>query len=386
MNNTLEIAGGGIAGLTASIAFAKRGWNVRVHERSPGIRPDGAGIYLWENGLRVLETLGIYEETIRNSIPAWRHHKRDKDNSVFAEDYFSPTSRLYVPPRADLLHALYDEACRSGVTVEFNSEVVRAEPDGTVYFANGSCDRATLVIAADGINSKVRDALGLLKSRRPAHQFGYRAMIPRLPEELHTDEGRGHCEHWHGSRRILYAPCTAEIAYIQLTAIKGDHRGQSLPVDRDYWKETFPHLSWIIDRLPPEGRGDQFEILKLKQWHKGRVVILGDAANAQPPFLGQGGGCSMMAALALATRIAAAEDLFQGIQDWERHERQLIEWTQDVAFYYGQLAFLPAPLRTSIFRMIQQSDWLKTQTIWMTALHIPTGTVQPSPGNVLQPS
>lgn len=384
MRDKVEIAGGGIAGLTAALAFARRGWRVRVHERSPGMRPDGAGIYLWENGLRVLEALGVYQETITNSIPAWRHQNRDRDQSVFVEDYFSTTNRLYVPPRADLLSALYDAACRAGVTVEFNSEVLRAAADGTVHFANGSRDRAALVIGADGINSKVRDALGLLKSRRYTNQFGYRAMIPRTAAELSTDEGRGHCEHWHGSRRILYAPCTQEAAYIQLTAVKGDGRGQALPIDRDYWKETFPHLSWLIDRLPPEGRSDQFELLNLKAWHKGRVVILGDAANAQPPFLGQGGGCAMMAALALATRIEAAKDIFAGIQDWERQERRLLEWTQAVAFYYGQLAFYPPPVRTLLFQMIQRSAWLKVRTIGMTAMHIPTGTVQPSQSSVWQ--
>lgn len=385
MQGTVEIAGGGIAGLTAAIAFSQKGWRVRVHERSPGIRPDGAGIYLWENGLRVLETLGVYEDTIQNSIPAWRHRKCDRDSSVFAEDFFSPTNRLYVPPRANLLHALYNEACRLGATIEFGSEVVSAEADGTVHFANGTRDKADLVIGADGINSKVRDSLDLLRSRRRANQFGYRAMIHRESQELETDEGRGHCEYWNGSRRILYAPCTKDIAYVQLTSVEGDRRGQSMPVDRDYWKETFPHLSWIIDRLPKAGRGDQFEILKLKAWSKGRVVILGDAANAQPPFLGQGGGCSMMAALALATHIEVANDLMQGIQNWEQNERKLIEWTQDVAFYYGQLAFYPPPLRTLTFRFIQSSDWLKRKTIWMTALHTPTGTTDPAPAPVLQP-
>lgn len=94
----------------------------------------------------------------------------------------------------------------------------------------------------------------------------------------------------------------------------------------------------------------------------------------------------MMAALALVTRIEAAQDIFKGIQDWERQERRLIEWTQDVAFYYGQLAFYPPPIRNQIFRMIQRSDWLKAQTLWMTVLHTPTGTVQFSQPGVLKPS
>mgnify|MGYP006267797613 FL=1 len=377
MLRKVEIAGGGIAGMTAALAFAKQGWQVRVYEKSPGIRPQGAGIYLWENGLKVLETLGIYEETIKNSIPAWRHQKRDRDGTVFAEDFFSPQNRLYVPTRADLLYALYNQACRCGVNFEFGVEAVAVEADGTLHLSSGARVKADLVIGADGINSKVRDSLGLLKRRRLANQFGYRAMIPRRPEELETDEGRGHCEHWHGSRRILYAPCTQETAYIQLTSVKGDQRGQSMPCDRNYWKETFPHLSWIIDRLPEAGRGDQFEILKLSRWHQGRVVLIGDAVNAQPPFLGQGGGCSMMAALSLATWIAEANTLEQGIALWERHERRLIEWTQDVAYYYGELAFYPPRLRTAIFRFIQNSDWLKRKTIWMTALHQPKGVDAP---------
>jgi 2-polyprenyl-6-methoxyphenol hydroxylase-like FAD-dependent oxidoreductase len=385
MPRTVHIAGGGIAGLSAALAFVKHGWQVTVYEKSPGIRPQGAGIYLWENGLKVIETLGVYEATIKNSIPAWRHQKRDKDGTVFAEDFFSKSNRLYVPTRADLLYAFYDEACRLGVDFEFGVEAVAAEPDGTVHLVDGRSRKGDLIVGADGINSKVRDSLGLLKSRKLANQFGYRAMIARAPQELETDEGRGHCEHWHGSRRILYAPCTKDLAYIQLTSVTGDERGQSLPVDRDYWRETFPHLSWIIDRLPEEGRGDQFEILKLTDWRRGRVVLIGDAVNAQPPFLGQGGGCSMMAALALATWIEEVQDIEQGTALWERHERRLIEWTQDVAYYYGELAFYPPRLRTAVFRLIQRSDWLKRKTIWMTALHPPKGTARKSTHRTLQP-
>ncbi len=385
MSWTAEIAGGGIAGMTAALAFIKQGWQVTVYEKSPGIRPQGAGIYLWENGLRVLETLGVYEETIKNSIPAWRHQKRDKDGTVFAEDFFSPQNRLYVPTRADLLYALYEEACRCGVSFKFGQEVIAAKSDGTVHLADGTSHKADLVIGADGINSNVRDSLGLLRSRKLANQFGYRAMIQREPDELLTDEGRGHCEHWHGSRRVLYAPCDKDMAYVQLTSVKDDGRGQSMPVDRDYWKETFPHLSWIIDRLPDQGRGDQFEIIKLSRWHQGRVVLIGDAVNAQPPFLGQGGGCSMMAALSLATWIKEVDNIEEGLSLWEKHDRRLIEWTQDVAYYYGELAFYPPKLRTAIFRFIQRSDWLKRKTIWITALHEPKGVQVSSNNKVLQP-
>ncbi len=93
----------------------------------------------------------------------------------------------------------------------------------------------------------------------------------------------------------------------------------------------------------------------------------------------------MMAALALATWIEEVQDIEQSAALWERHERRLIEWTQDVAYYYGELAFYPPKLRTAVFRLIQRSDWLKRKTIWMTALHPPKGAALKLSDRTLQP-
>ena len=58
----VEIAGAGLSGLAAATAFARAGWNVRLHERNDQLREIGAGIFMWENGLRVLEAIGAYDE------------------------------------------------------------------------------------------------------------------------------------------------------------------------------------------------------------------------------------------------------------------------------------------------------------------------------------
>ena len=223
----------------------------------------------------------------------------------------------------------------------FGSRPVAALPEGRLVFADGSTAAADLVVGADGIRFSHSNSLGLLTWRRPARQFGYRVMIPRKPEELETPAGRAHCENWNGSRRLLYAPCTAEHAYVQLTSVLGDIRGNQVPIDRALWRGLFPHLGWIIDRIPDHGHGDWFEILRLKDWSKSHVAILGDAANAQPPFLGQGGGCSMMSALSLAHMVDREGDVVRGIAAWTQQERRFTEWVQTVSYWYGQLAFMP---------------------------------------------
>src|ERR1700747_3040176 len=72
-----EIAGAGFAGLTAACALAQRGWSVRVHERGDRLRTSGAGIYIYENGLRVLEAVGAYDAAVKGAPFAHTREVRD---------------------------------------------------------------------------------------------------------------------------------------------------------------------------------------------------------------------------------------------------------------------------------------------------------------------
>ncbi|HTZ37176.1 MAG TPA: NAD(P)/FAD-dependent oxidoreductase [Stellaceae bacterium] len=373
MNGTVEIAGGGIAGLTTGLAFARKGWRVCVHEQDGDLRIPGAGIYIWENGLRVLGALGVEHAVTADAIPAWRHEKREHDGAVFARSRLAPNFRLYVPPRESLLVALYEGLLAAGGTVAFGSRAIAADAEaGRLYFADGGQARGDLVVAADGINSPIRDGLGLLARRRAVGQFGYRAMIRREPAELHSEIGRAHAENWNGSRRLLYAPCTRDLAYVQLTSIAGDPAGNSVPIDRALWRGLFPHLAWIVERIPDGGHCDWFELVRLRDWAKGKVALVGDAASAQPPFLGQGGGCAMMSAYVLAECVDRAGDVAAGIAAWKSRQRRFTEWVQRVAFWYGQLALLPPALRLAAFRAIEKSQTLKNATLFVAARRDPT--------------
>jgi 2-polyprenyl-6-methoxyphenol hydroxylase-like FAD-dependent oxidoreductase len=375
VRGVVEIAGGGIAGLASGLAFARKGWRVRVHEQDDSLRILGAGIYIWENGLRTLDALGVLPAVTRDAIPAWRHEKRDRDGRLFAQSRISPAFRLYVPLREHLLTALHDALIAAGGAVVFGSRAVEAEPTGVLRFADGSATAADLVIAADGINSPIRDGLGLLRRRRPVGQFGYRVMIRRRPEEVTSDVGRTHCENWNGSRRLLYAPCTADFAYVQLTSLKGDAAANRVPIDRDLWHGLFPHLGWIVERIPDNGRSDWFELIRTRSWSRGRVALVGDAASGQPPFLGQGGGCAMMSAYTLAEAIDRAGDVLAGIADWEWRERAFTEHVQRISHWYGQLAFLPGPLRIAAFRALGSTAGLRNATLFAAACRDPTAAM-----------
>src|SRR5260370_10709448 len=84
MKGSGEMGGGGLAGVTAACALAQRGWRVRVHERADRLRTAGAGINVYENGLRVLEALGAYEDTIRDGARARLRETRDQHDRLLS--------------------------------------------------------------------------------------------------------------------------------------------------------------------------------------------------------------------------------------------------------------------------------------------------------------
>jgi 2-polyprenyl-6-methoxyphenol hydroxylase-like FAD-dependent oxidoreductase len=372
LSRTAAVAGGGIAGLAAGVALLQRGWNVTVYEQSNEVRIVGAGIYIWENGLKVLESLGVYDRVIHGAIQVKRRERRDAKGKLFGFERTSESGRVFVPLREALLTALRDRYLELGGVIEFGHRVDCATAEGELRFLDGSSVHADLVIGADGIHSRVRDGLDLLKSRRQINQFAYRSMIKREPWEQHDAMRTYVCEHWNGGRRLLYAPSTAEMAYVQLTSLRGDPISGGF--DRAEWLKTFPHLAWIIDRIPGDGYGDWFETVRLNDWSAGKVALIGDSASAQPPFLGQGGGIAMCSALSLAHEIEAAADVSQGISNWQRREKPFVEWVQTVSSWYGELARVPQPVRHAVLRIVGGTIWLRERTIRVAAMRTPAGS------------
>jgi len=373
-NRRAEIAGGGIAGLSAAIALAQRGWQVRVHERSPTLRPEGAGIYIWENGLRVLRALGADEDALEGCHRGWMRETHDDRNRVVAVTHWSaePGRRVVSVARLQLLGALERRALALGVRIDYGNEAVAASKGGELRLANGETHKADLVIAADGVNSKVRDSLGLLRSRTKLADGAIRVMIPRLPEECSSEAGRKYVEYWSGIRRILYTPCNQREIYLALTTLDTDTAGKAVPLNKRVWQEAFPHLTALIERIGSDGRWDLFETVKLKQWGLGRVAVSGDAAHAQAPNLGQGGGCSLMNALALSVALDETSNIESGLALWERRERPLTEHTQRVSALYSRTTVLPPRVRSAVLGWAGRSSWAMGHRL-RAALHVPTG-------------
>src|SRR5437660_12791819 len=143
-----EIVGAGFAGLAAACALAQRGWRVRVHERADRLRTAGAGINVYENGLRVLDTLGALENTIRDSARAKLRETRDQDDRLLSVHHWNV--RVYGVLRQRMIDALAAAARRAGADIITSSEGNSVAPAGELQLANGEQLQAGRVVAADG--------------------------------------------------------------------------------------------------------------------------------------------------------------------------------------------------------------------------------------------
>src|SRR3954462_7281328 len=366
---TGEIVGGGSAGLAAACALAQRGWRVRVHERADRLRTAGAGINVYENGLRVLEALGALEETIRDGARAKLRETRDQDDRLLSVHHWNV--RVHGVLRQRMIDALSSAARRAGAEIITGSEAVSATPEGDVQLANGERLRGDLIVAADGVNSRLRDVLGLVDVRRYLRDGCIRLLIPARNAEEGLDTRT--IEYWSGHRRLLYNPCNREQLYFALSMPHDDVAGRTLPVNKALWAQSFPHQRELIERIGDDGRYDRFEYITLKRWSAGRVAVIGDAAHALPPNIGQGAGCAMMNALSLAVFLEQGSDVAAQLQAWERAERPLTDHSQRISRLYGMPTFWPAPLRRLFYAAAGRSRWLTEQRT-RTARHIPTGT------------
>jgi 2-polyprenyl-6-methoxyphenol hydroxylase-like FAD-dependent oxidoreductase len=369
MTRSAEIVGGGFAGLTAACALAQRGWRVRVHERADRLRTAGAGINVYENGLRVLEALGAAADTIRDGARARLRETRDHDDRLLSVHHWDV--RVYGVLRQRMIDALAAAARRAGAEIINGSEGISATPAGELQLPNGERLTADLIVAADGVNSRLRDELDLVSERRYLRDGCIRLLIPTRSAEEGLDSRT--IEYWSGNRRLLYNPCSTTHLYLALSMPHDDVAGRSLPVNKALWTQSFPHLAALIDRIGDEVRYDRFEYIRLKRWSAGRVAVIGDAAHAIPPNIGQGAGCAMMNALSLAVFLDRGADVPAQLEAWERAERPLTNHTQRISRLYGMPTFWPAPLRTAFYSIAGRSRWLTAQRT-RTARHIPTGT------------
>ncbi|MDI5982255.1 FAD-dependent monooxygenase [Amycolatopsis magusensis] len=311
------IVGGGIGGLAAAVAFEQRGWQVEVLERAPEFTEIGAGVSIQPNGLRALDALGLGEPLRSGGLAEPLAGVRRTDGRWLIRNDVDDLKRRFgqwvTVHRAALIDLLRAAVATSALRP--GTEVHSVRPDGTVVHSGGT-STADLVVGADGVHSVTRRSVW--PHVPGAHYVGYTTW--RLITSPHPVTVSA--ETWGRGERFGHAPMPdgRVYCYLMANAPAGSRTGLDQLRERfARWHDPIPALLASAHE-DVVSQHDTYELSELDTYVDGKVALLGDAAHAMTPNLGQG-ACQ---ALEDAVTLAAAVDTFgvpAGLAEYDRVRR-----------------------------------------------------------------
>jgi 2-polyprenyl-6-methoxyphenol hydroxylase-like FAD-dependent oxidoreductase len=308
------VVGGGVGGLTAAATFARRGVEVVLIERRPAFDIPGVGLGQPANALRVYDTLGVLDELLDTGFSYDRMWIFDPKRTLIVEHKFllgdNKVPAFCALSRLQLHKILLGAAERAGVQVRLGVELSElAEDKGRVevVFSNGQRDSFDLLAGFDGIRSATRlHLVGTAFAPRPSGYGAWRVQAPR------RDEVRG-MEFLQGigskTGAMPLGDDTMYLFHIRPEAPGADFAGQDMA---GLFKKRLAQYGGYVAEIAASlnARSDivysPIEPLMLPwPWHRGRVVIGGDAAHTFAPHLTQGAAMAAEDAFVLVREVLA---------------------------------------------------------------------------------
>lgn len=308
------VVGAGIAGCSAAIVLAKRGIKVTLIEKQNEWRFQSSGIFVYSNGLQALQRVGVLDDILSAgfAINDGKNIYLDHEGKPIVDVYY-PTVSPEIPPilgikRSEIHRILAARLDHLGVNIRLATTVQQIVPpvetsaeDATeVVLSDGSMAHYDLILACDGIRSQVRQLVFPEIKPRSTH-FGVWRSVHDRPADLDKKfmmMGVG--------KRLGIMPISAEKLYIFGTISEPEnpwfdpHDWPALM--RAKFSEFQGPVRQFLDEVSDKTEALYTvveEVVAPLPWHRGHVLLMGDAAHASTPFMGQGGAMAIEDAVVL---------------------------------------------------------------------------------------
>jgi 2-polyprenyl-6-methoxyphenol hydroxylase-like FAD-dependent oxidoreductase len=327
------VVGGGIGGLTAALSLRRNGHEVVVLERRSTAEEAGAGISLWPNAMRILRELGVGPALEASAISDGRVTIRTRrgrqlsasDMAGIAQRFSAPLCVVHRRHLLDVLRAAVGEdALRLGSSC---TGAIQDDRSATALLGDGDQLEGDVVIAADGVGSRLREGLLGPAAAEATGIVAWRAVVPTDGFDVAAVTG----EAW--GRGLLFgaARLTQDRLYWFASARGPESSDRTAGAERELLLEQFADwhapIPAIIGSTEPEAiiRTPLRELRPMATWVSGRVALLGDAAHAMLPNLGQGGCQAIEDAAVLGASLANGTPVTEALRAYERSRKPRAE-------------------------------------------------------------
>jgi 2-polyprenyl-6-methoxyphenol hydroxylase-like FAD-dependent oxidoreductase len=347
------IVGAGIAGLTAALMLCRLANRVTLVERTAQPAEVGAGIMLQPNGLAVLDGLGLRVAITEHGRQAttmeiYNHRSRLIGRGTMPDfggglDHYTAVLRSDL--HGELLQAVQAEPA---ITTRFGVRATGADRDGTLW-TDGPGEElltADLIVGADGVNSVIR-ASGDFAAEVSDRQTTYvRGLVPRADSEVFA-------EYWTPLGAFGAAP-VGRLTYFYAAGYRQPAaaalKRRDLAAFSDVWRKQLSVAGEVLDQVREI---DQLLVngvrrVRCRRWSDGKLVLIGDAAHAMAPNLGQGANSAMVDAAVLAEELTKQSTIEQALTRYETRRLHKVTSLQGIADDLAQLSGLAAGWRITI--------------------------------------
>lgn len=360
MNQPITIIGAGIGGLTSALALKQNGFNVAVYESAAEIKPVGAGIVMAGNAMQIYEKLGIREriEKAGNKI-SFLKMTDEKFNLLSAVPLVKLEKKYGVSNiaihRADLQGILAEEVGDENIHLAKRLIRIQNGETATLTFEDSSVLKADIVIGADGIHSAVRNQLFKPVIIRDTGQLCWRGVLNTEIAEKYPQEAY---EAWGRGKRFGIVKISRNKLYWFAVVNAGMEMNTTL---YELFSEFHPDVLKIISDTDEEQiyENQLRDIKPFSGWHEGNVCLMGDAAHATTPNLGQGACQAVEDAYILAKLFRSDKPVEWIFAEYEKLRKQKAHFIVNKSRMIGKLPHIENVfgvwLRNLSMRMIPET-------------------------------
>lgn len=377
MNSTIQdnpkvaIIGAGIAGLTMALALKKQNIDFVVYESAKQLKAVGAGIALAANAMQVFNYFGIGEKLKQNGVRILQVELADFNlNTLSTTDLLSFEAKYkalnVAIHRKELHRILVEEIGMENIVLDKRLAEIKQDSSNryTLLMQDGSNFCHSIVIGADGLRSKVREFIHPKSVIRNAKQICYRGIVDfSLSNELDNTS----LEAWGSGRRFGFVKINPQQVYWYFLI---NEKLSSATANLSSYLDGCPSvIRELIEKTPFEDifKDNIYDLSPIDNWFKGGVCLIGDAAHATTPNLGQG-ACQGIEDVYVISLLLQKYDLLTALENYPSLRRTKAHKIVKQSWTLGKVAQLESVfwgnIRNTAFQLLpeflssKQMNWL----------------------------